>query len=563
MSGSHLFTPHNDDVDEMVASMINELIYWRSHGNNSNTIKRILIYKVLQCIRASDPNAYEPRVLSIGPYHHGAPSLLPLEKEKWISLDYVLKLNSKRSLHDYLVVTTALERDARICYSDDNLMSRRMFVEMLLLDSCFILVCLNGIGGVPVQRDIHERCSKDQDVLIEVVAAQNNEARVHKKGKQTMAANITCLSHRINDGFALQIEQQDHFDSHQDSRRGNNMDSYNVQTHENIEHGEQWYNSSAVYDLLLLENQIPFFVVTEIYDLLVNGERSHGLLNENMSKFIEGILLHFPLAIQDNNNSPKDFDHLLHLCYLYFKPSRSIGHQQMKKRSYFQALLFWAYKYFCSIFQLQKTEENRPSCAHFRNMHSCKKFQRWRRAEQYHEAGVEFKDRVFDERNPHSLLDIEFRDGILHIPCLPIDDKSGTLFRNLVAFEQSCPELGNDMASYLYFLSQLISVPDDVALLSRKGVIVHQLDTDDEVSTLFARLFEYVIFDFYGEHYLKSLCNTLEAHYQSRVNRWMAWLWHKHFGNPWLGFAALASIVMVFCSLGQTILAILSYMSMS
>jgi hypothetical protein len=106
-------------------------------------------------------------------------------------------------------------------------------------------------------------------------------------------------------------------------------------------------------------------------------------------------------------------------------------------------------------------------------------------------------------------------------------------------------------------------VPDDVALLSRKGVIVHQLESDEDVSSLFAELFENIDFNFSGEHYLKSLCHTMEAHYQSRVNRWMAWLWHKHFGNPWLGFTALASVVMVFCSIGQTILAFLSYMSKS
>lgn len=564
MSGSHLCPPHNDDVDELVASMIKELIYWRSHSNiDGNRTKCSMIYKVLQCIRASDPNAYEPRVLSIGPYHHGAPTSLPLEKEKWVCLDYVLKLNCNRSLQDYLTMITALEKEARTCYSDDNLIDRKMFVEMLLLDGCFILVSLNGIGGFQLQRDIRESCSRDQNELVEVVIGKS-EARVHEKGKQTMVESTAfSLPQRTSKGFALQIEQ-DHIDTHHSTKRCNSMDSYDGQTQENVEGDEQWYNSSAVYDLLLLENQIPFFVVTKIYELLVSGERSHGLLSDNISKFIKGVLLHFPLAIQDNN-SPKDFDHLLHLCYLYFKPSCSLKHKhQMKERTgYFRSLLFWAKKCFFRNFESQEKESNRSSCAQYKSMHSCKEFQQWRRAEQYHDAGVEFKDRIFDEQNPHSLLDIEFRDGVLHIPRLPIDDKSATLFRNLVALEQSCPELGNDIASYVYFLSQLISVPDDVALLSRKGVIVHQLDSDEEVSTLFARLFEYVIFDFYGEHYLKLLCHTLEAHYQSRINRWMAWLWHKHFGNPWLGFTALASVIMVFCSIGQTILAFLSYMNTS
>jgi hypothetical protein len=233
----------------------------------------------------------------------------------------------------------------------------------------------------------------------------------------------------------------------------------------------------------------------------------------------------------------------------------------MKKRTgYFRTVLFWAFKYSVGTFYSQE-EVNPRTDAFSEDKHSVKEFQRWRRAEQYHDAGVEFKDREFVEDSPHSLLDIEFRDGVLHIPCLPIDDKSATLFRNLLAFEQSCPALGNDIAAYIYFLSQLVSVPDDVALLSRKGVVVHQLESDEEVSTIFAKLFEYVLFDS-SDHYLRSLCETMEAHYQNRLNRWMAWLWHKHFGNPWLGFAALASVFMVFCSIGQTVLAFLSYLSM-
>ncbi|KAL6604063.1 hypothetical protein ACP70R_044424 [Stipagrostis hirtigluma subsp. patula] len=564
MSGSHLCPADSDDVDELVASMISDLIYWRSLGNtDGNGTKCSLIYKVLQCIRASDPNAYEPTVLSIGPYHRGAPSLLPMEKEKWLSLDYVLKLNRNRSLHDYLAVITALERETRICYSEDSIMNSRMFVEMLLLDSCFILVCLNGIGGVKVQEDLERRYSQNHDVQIEVIDRKNEASKVREKGTETMMESTAGLSCRTNEGFVLYVEHNQ-VDTHEHMKQGNNMDSYNGQSQEIVDQGEQWYSSSAVYDLLLLENQIPFFIVTKVYDLLVDGQRTaHSLLTDNLSKFIEGVLLHFPLAIQETNR-PKDFDHLLHLCYLYFKPARKQQHKHQIKKvtGYFQTIVFWAYKYFVRNIDSQENEQNPPCHANFEDMHSVKELQRWRRAEQYHDAGVEFMDMEFDEQNPHSLLDIEFRDGVLHIPCLPIDDKFATLLRNLVVFEQSCPALGNDIASYVYFLSQLISVPDDVALLSRKGVIVHQLDSDEEVSTLFTKLFDYVLFDSSGEHYLRLLCRTMEAHYQSRLNRWMAWLWHKHFGNPWLGFTAFASVVMVLCSIGQTILAFLSYISM-
>lgn len=546
----HPCTADSRDVDELVASMTRDLIYWRSYGNiYGDGTKCSLIYKVLQCIRTSDPNAYEPRVLSIGPYHHGVPSLSAMEKEKWLCLDYVLKLNSRRRLHDYLVEITALEREVRISYSENSIMTSSMFVEMILLDSCFILVCLNGIG-VKMQADVHEAFPRVQD---EVITGQNGAS---------MVEIVSGTSFRNNEDFE-RPKKRDMIDTQHHDIQGNIVYSCDDQNQENLDQGEQWYNSSAVYDLLLFENQIPFFVVSKIYELLIDSERTADrVLTDNLSKFIEGILLHFPLAIQDTNR-PKDFDHLLHLCYLYFKPSRNPQRNyKTKKRTHFQTLLFWPYKFFGNNVGSQENEENQPSHAHSEELRSVNEFQRWRRAEQYHDAGVEFKDMALDEHKPHSLLDIDFRNGVLYIPCLPIDDKSATLFRNLVAFEQSCPALGNDIASYVYFLSHLISVPDDVALLARKGVIVHQLDSDEEVSTLFTKLFDYVLFDSSGEHYLRSLCQTMESHYQNRVNRWMAWLWHKHFGNPWLGFTAFASVVMVLCSIGQTVLAFLSYRNM-
>lgn len=545
-------------VNELVASMTSELIYWRSHGNiGDDGTKCSMIYRVLERIRAADPNAYEPRVLSIGPYYHGAPSLLSMEKEKWLCLDYVLKQNYSRTLHDYLAAITAMDREARACYAEDNIsMSSRMFVEMLLLDSCFILVCLNGLEGIRVAADAHKGYPQEQDVQSDISVVENESS---KKGKETKLESIPTLSCRTNNDLVVHIEQNED-DVHPKSKQLN-IEPCLGQNQENLDQGEQWYNSSAVYDLLLLENQIPFFVVTKIYELLVADDCiTHISLTNNLAKFIEGVLLHLPSVIQDDNR-PKDFEHLLHLCYMYFKPSHSTHHNGKMKREagYILNLLCWGIKYLGINIYSRGKKEDPLANAYSQGTYSLKLMKRWRRAEEYHEAGVEFTERVFDQYNPHSLLDIEFKNGILYIPCLPIDDKSGTLFRNLLAFEQTCPTVGNDVASYVYFMSQLISVPDDVALLSRKGVIVRQLESDEEVSALFAKLFEYVAFDFSGEHYLKSLCQSLEVHYQNRVNRWMAWLWHKHFGNPWLGFTALASVLMVFCSIGQTILAYMSY----
>jgi hypothetical protein len=66
-------------------------------------------------------------------------------------------------------------------------------------------------------------------------------------------------------------------------------------------------------------------------------------------------------------------------------------------------------------------------------------------------------------------------------------------------------------------------------------------------------------FDFSGEYYLKRLCQIMEVHYQSRLNRWMAWLWLYHFSNPWVIITAVAGIVVHICTVLQTIFEILAY----
>uniref|UniRef100_M8AJP9 Uncharacterized protein n=1 Tax=Aegilops tauschii TaxID=37682 RepID=M8AJP9_AEGTA len=162
------------------------------------------------------------------------------------------------------------------------------------------------------------------------------------------------------------------------------------------------------------------------------------------------------------------------------------------------------------------------------------------------EAGIEFKRKEHNKHNQPSLLDITFDKGEVEIPCLLIDENTICLFRNFVAFEQTCSQFGNDVTSYITFMSQLVSTPCDVALLARKGIILHHMRTDEEVSTHFSKLGKNADFDQNGAHYLKSVCCMMEEYYQNRVNRWMAWLWHNHLKNPWLVLAVVAAAIVLF-----------------
>jgi hypothetical protein len=191
--------------------------------------------------------------------------------------------------------------------------------------------------------------------------------------------------------------------------------------------------------------------------------------------------------------------------------------------------------------------------------HLPSQWRRWRRAVQYHEAGVTLKKREYNQDNRHSLLDVRFSNGVIEIPCLPIDENTEALFKNFIALEQTDPRYGNDLTAYVWFMSQLVTTPDDAALLVNKGIILHMMESDEELSSLFIRLIKQVVIKAETNSYLNSLCRTLEIHYKNRLNRWMAWLWLNHFSNPWLALAVLATVIVLICTVVQTIFTVLAY----
>lgn len=81
-------------------------------------------------------------------------------------------------------------------------------------------------------------------------------------------------------------------------------------------------------------------------------------------------------------------------------------------------------------------------------------------------AGVDFVN--VDEENDLSLV-ITFKDGILKMPCITVEDNTERIIRNLMALEQ-CHYRGTTyVCDYISFLNFLINSEQDVDLLANKG----------------------------------------------------------------------------------------------
>lgn len=71
-----------------------------------------------------------------------------MEKEKWNYLHFLLRANCDMTLNDYLKALWELYPVARRCYKEEFKMENKKFVEMLLLDSCFIIVSVCGVDWI-------------------------------------------------------------------------------------------------------------------------------------------------------------------------------------------------------------------------------------------------------------------------------------------------------------------------------------------------------------------------------------------------------------------------------
>ena len=103
------------------------------------------IYQVPRRFRdAHDSNVYVPQTVSIGPHHHSDEQIHPLNRLKWIALHRILQ----RTGQDITLYTDAIkqvEKKARRFYQQDfSHLSSYQFVEIMLLDACFILEILFG-----------------------------------------------------------------------------------------------------------------------------------------------------------------------------------------------------------------------------------------------------------------------------------------------------------------------------------------------------------------------------------------------------------------------------------
>ncbi|XP_010654348.2 uncharacterized protein LOC104880189 [Vitis vinifera] len=235
-----------------------------------------------------------------------------------------------------------------------------------------------------------------------------------------------------------------------------------------------WMVSALQHDLVLLENQIPFFILVELYNIFhrcLNISPEHSLTSLTVS------FLNLKLNVRREGMStePNHLLDLLHKCLLPTSGSDSSG----------------------------SPPSNDSSGSKTRGFHLC--------ASKLSKAGIQFK------KNESHLLDIKFDGGkgVIKIPPFSVG-ATKSLLRNLIALEQcgfsnSCKTF--HISSYALMMRSLIRSSADVQLLEEKGIITSDLEGSESVLGLINDNCKNV----YIKHfYFRKLCKEVNAYIKPR-----------------------------------------------
>lgn len=306
----------------------------------SNYNSSSCIYKVSETMRSVRPKAFDPSIISIGPYHHGRPNLQSMENLKNQVFRRLFRKN-REALFAAMDAVEKLKTEAQKCYFDKHELtdSHDEFTKMMLIDGCFLVELLRESA---------------------------------KPGFETGSSGL------INN---------------------------------------RWILPSLRRDLIKLENQLPMFVLIKLFDLTAS------IVSNYYSK----------LSLQE-------------LAFRFFNPlMEGAANAYRVGEEYYPVA---GGKHFLDLYRNSLIPGGEIS-----EVRRGKQMHMIRSISELREAGV----KIMKEENRRRPLDVTWGTTwpvgkTLTFRPLYIDDRRGTLFRNLVAFEKCHRECKPDVTNYFFFL---------------------------------------------------------------------------------------------------------------
>ncbi|XP_050252361.1 UPF0481 protein At3g47200-like [Quercus robur] len=154
-------------------------------------------------------------------------------------------------------------------------------------------------------------------------------------------------------------------------------------------------------------------------------------------------------------------------------------------------------------------------------------------------------------------LEIRFHNGVLEIPCIKLNGERIRLIRNIIALEQSHYVGHTYVTDFFVFLDFLVDNSKDVDLLCDKGILVNYLGDSNTAASAVNSFSTDMLLDYMNPEYSK-ICKDLNAFCKKPWHRWRATLWRQYFCTPWRAASTSAAILLLLLTGIQTVCALWS-----
>ncbi|MCL7033695.1 hypothetical protein MKW94_021350 [Papaver nudicaule] len=309
----------------------------------------------------------------------------------------------------------------------------------------------------------------------------------------------------------------------------------------------RWMLRALQRDLMMIQNQLPFFLLQELYRLVTSNPRK-GCDVDNISLIDLTLKFFDPLLPKDENQNveldpdPEEYRHLLHLFRKSF--ISSIKHRKPLKARTGSTVTK-------PIFHSQQRNQNTRSKQDSHFIHS---------VTELNEAGLKFLEK--SENSNIDMFDVEYHNGVLKIPTLFIDDNTVPLFMNFIAYEQCDNDATPYFTNHFMLFDRLVNSIKDVEVLHRTGIIHSVFGSEKSVADFINKLCREIVYNVDNCHLseqMKGVNDYYRAYYSNKWYVWWTRLVRDYFSSPWTILSLLAATILLLFTAAQTFYALYGY----
>ncbi|KAK3426919.1 UPF0481 protein At3g47200 [Eucalyptus grandis] len=489
-------------------------------GHTCNSGRSWTIYRVPNNLCEVYKNAFQPTMISIGPFHYWdrKERLRVMEEHKMRFLERLLggKLERRKSDGDPLTLTKG-KRESDDREREDGINGGRLGRRKSDGDLSS-LTERKRESDVPECEDKSNRGRMAKMVLLDalVKAMQKLETKTRacysEKFDQIHSKDFVWMM--VVDGcFVVELLRLYNNHVRTKSTGEANVADPIFTTH--------WMLRTLQRELLMLENQLPLFVLKKVFELTNNNDDQQAESLETLAvTFFNPLLPRKKAAYKSNTTKPN-----AHLLAVF----RSTFLQLVKKKNNKD-----------TGSQLNPNDSMNPLVQERQLEHFALRLQ---------EAGMQFLERKGDD-----LLDIGFADGTLLVPQLSINDNTIRVFLNFVAYEQCHSKAKPFFTNYFLFWDALVNSWEDIRILHSHGIVSHVFGGHGEVADLLKQLCREIVYDFdwnYLSNEIKEVNDYCKPYYESMYRLWWNNLIRKHLST--------VATVLLLLTFIQTFYAVYSY----